>query len=96
LAARPRLRSQSSAVDIKPRILTTAIDLDDNSASLPLALSVANYFELKNSEARKIAAEVGRAVLGWRECAAKLGLTKAEIERMTSAFEHEDLPAAVA
>jgi len=82
--------------DIKPRVLTTAIDLDDNTASLPLALSVAGYFELKDKEAKAIAAEVGRAVSGWRARAAALGLTNAQIDRMASAFEHEDLAAAAA
>src|SRR5580692_5798358 len=33
-------------VDIKPRVLSTAIDLDDQTASLDVALSVADYFEL--------------------------------------------------
>ena len=77
--------------DIKPRILTTAIDLDDGSASLDLAMSVVGYFELDEGEAKTIAAEVGRAVATWREEAARMGLTQAEIDRMASAFEHEDL-----
>jgi serine/threonine-protein kinase HipA len=42
-------------IDIKPRILTTAIDLDDGAASLKLALKVASYFELGEGEAHKIA-----------------------------------------
>lgn len=82
--------------DIKPRVLTTAINLDDGTASLDLALEVAAYFELNPAEARKIAAETGRAVAAWRTEAAELGLTKAEIERMASAFEHGDLKAAQA
>lgn len=82
--------------DIKPRVLTTAIDLDDGSASLILAISVVGYFELDEGKARKIAAEVGQAVATWREEAARLGLTQAEIDRMASAFEHEDLRAALA
>lgn len=81
--------------DIKPRILTTAIDLDDGSASLDLAMSVVGYFELDEGKARAIAAEVGTAVTTWREEAARLGLTQAEIDRMASAFEHEDLKAAL-
>lgn len=81
--------------DIKPRILTTAIDLDDGSASLDLAMSVVGYFELDEGKARVIAAEVGKAVTTWREEAARLGLTQAEIDRMASAFEHEDLKAAL-
>ncbi len=80
--------------DIKPRILTTAIDLDDGTASLNLALAVAGYFELAEADAGRIAAEVGQAVAGWRREAKRLGLTPAEIDRMASAFEHEDLKAA--
>ena len=83
-------------VDIKPRVLTTAIDLDDTTASLKLAMQVASYFELPQKEARQTAARVGRAVSSWRRTAAKLGLTAAEIDRMASAFEHEDLKAALA
>jgi len=81
-------------VDIKPRILTTAINEDDNTASLELAMEVAGYFELDEVTARKIAAEVGKAVSKWRDEAVRHGLGKAEIERMASAFEHEDLKAA--
>ena len=77
--------------DIKPRILATAINEDDNTASLPLALDVAGYFELDGASARKIAAEVGNAVANWRDEAGRHGLSKAEIGRMASAFEHEDL-----
>jgi serine/threonine-protein kinase HipA len=46
---------------IKPRILTTAINLEDGTASLKLALSVASYFELSSSQARSIASQVGQA-----------------------------------
>ena len=77
--------------DIKPRILTTAIDLDDATASLKLALNVAAYFELAPQEARHIASQVGQAVAAWRRVARKVGLTAVEIDRMASAFEHADL-----
>lgn len=82
--------------DVKPRVLTTAIDLEDGTASLKLAYSVADYFELTAKDARSIAREVGKAVSSWRKEAASLGLGKAEIDRMASAFEHDDLKAAVA
>jgi len=82
-------------VDIKPRVLATAIDLDDGTASLQSLLEVASYFELGSDEAHKIAAEVGQAVDTWRKVAAKLGLAETEIDRMASAFEHEDLKAAL-
>jgi serine/threonine-protein kinase HipA len=77
--------------DIKPRILSTAINEDDNTASLVLAMDVAGYFELKADAARHIAAQVGNAVSDWRAEGARHGLTKAEIDRMASAFEHQDL-----
>lgn len=77
--------------DIKPRVLATAIDAEDSTASMELALSVATYFELGESKARAIAAEVGHAVRGWREEAARLGLAANQVERMASAFEHDDL-----
>ena len=83
-------------IDIKPRILTTAINEDDGTASLALAMGVAAYFELDDKKARDIAAQVGKAVSRWRDEAARHGLIKPEIERMSSAFEHEDLKAAVA
>lgn len=82
-------------IDIKPRILTTAIDLDDGSASLDLALHVAEYFELSASEAKAIAGEVGQAVAGWRKAAVAAGLAAAEIERMASSFTHDDLTKAL-
>jgi serine/threonine-protein kinase HipA len=77
--------------DIKPRILATAINEDDNTASLTLALEVAEYFDLDEGKAREIAKQVGKAVSKWRDEAARQGLTKNEIDRMASAFEHEDL-----
>lgn len=80
--------------DIKPRVLTTTIDLEDGTASLDLALSVADYFGLKGEEAKAIAGEAGKAVSDWRNCAARLGLSKGECDRMASAFEHDDLKAA--
>ena len=81
-------------VDIKPRVLTTAINEDDGTASLTLAMEVAAYFELNAGQAREIAGSVGNAVSTWREEAAGHGLTAREIDRMASAFEHEDLKAA--
>ncbi len=82
--------------DIKPRILTTAIDLTDGTASLGLAFEVAAYFGLDSGEARVLAGEGGRAAATWRGAAGKLGLTGREMDRMASAFEHGDLEAALA
>lgn len=78
-------------IDIRPRMLTTTITIDhDPTASLDLALEVAGDFALKPAAARGIAREVRRATAGWRKTAARLGISKAEMERMEAAFEHED------
>jgi serine/threonine-protein kinase HipA len=82
-------------VDIKPRVLSTAIDLDDATASLELAYAAAGYFGVDAKEARKIAKKVGAAVVKWRSEAARLGLSGREIDRMASAFEHRDLKSAL-
>ena len=74
-------------VDIKPRILTTAIDEADGTASLDLAFSVAGHFGIKPEKAKAVASEVGAAVKHWRKTAKSLGLSVSEIDRMASAFE---------
>ena len=83
-------------IDMKPRVLTTTIDMDDGTASLQLAYEVASYFELTPKEARRIAREAGTGVKAWRKEAKKAGLSTQEIERMKSAFEHDDLKTALA
>lgn len=78
-------------IDLKPRMLVTTLTMDhDPTASLEMALGVARDFALKPAAARAIAREVARATAGWRKAAAKVGLKKTEIERMATAFEHED------
>jgi serine/threonine-protein kinase HipA len=77
--------------DIKPRVLTTAINEDDTTASLQVAIDTASYFGLAAKNARAIAAEVGAAVAQWRDEAETFGLTKSQVDRMASAFEHADL-----
>jgi serine/threonine-protein kinase HipA len=73
--------------DIKPRVLSTAIDWVDASASIDLALEVARYFDLDNLQAKQILKEVSVATALWRKEAAKLRLKKSEIDRMASAFQ---------
>jgi serine/threonine-protein kinase HipA len=78
-------------VDIKPRVLATAITEDDNTASLPLAFEAAGYFEISMTRAREIAGEVAAVVSTWRAQAKRRGISRQEIDRMASAFEHRDL-----
>ena len=82
-------------IDIRPRILSTAINEDDGTAALALAMDVAGYFGFGAAAAGAIAAQVGKAVSKWRDEAARQGLTKTEMDRMASAFEHRDLEAAL-
>ena len=82
-------------IDIRPRILSTAINEDDGTAALALAMEVAGYFGFGAAAAGAIAAQVGKAVSKWRDEAARQGLTKTEMDRMASAFEHRDLEAAL-
>lgn len=81
--------------DVKDRVLSTAIGLDgDPTASLEIAFAVASQFGLKSADATRIAAEVGAATARWSTVAARFGMTVSEIDRMHSAFEHEDARAA--
>lgn len=77
--------------DLKVRFLTTNISLDEGTCSIELALSQAELFGLGASDAKAIVSEVGAAVTQWRHVAAQHGQTPNQIDRMASAFEHEDL-----
>lgn len=81
--------------DIKPRVLSTTIDLIDPSASLDLAFNVGVYFELNHTAMKKIVKEVALATTEWKTTAKKFKIAKREIDRMASAFEHEDLKKAI-
>jgi serine/threonine-protein kinase HipA len=77
-------------LDIKPRVLTTAIDEVDGTGSLELAFGVAEHFGIKPDAARNIATEVRAAISSWDTAAKALGLSRDEIDRMASAFEYEE------
>jgi serine/threonine-protein kinase HipA len=81
--------------DVRDRILHTSIGVDDPTASLEIAIAEAQYFGLSADEAKHTASAVGAAVSGWRKEAGALGLNKAAIDRMASAFEHDDLKQAL-
>ncbi len=77
-------------VEIKPRILTTCITLDDATASLDLVMEVSEEFGLSYETAKEIAKEVAHAVSQWQAYASALGIRPREVDRMSSAFEHQD------
>jgi serine/threonine-protein kinase HipA len=83
-------------LDVKPRVHSLAIDEDDATASLDTALAVAPQFGLKAERARALAGEIGAVVAEWKAVAKSLGLAAARVERMQSAFDHDDLRAALA
>jgi len=72
-----------------PNRLTTAIDIEDDAASIETAMSVSGYFRLPTPEARAIVADVVRATTDWHRVAADLGLPKAQVSRMADAYETE-------
>lgn len=78
-------------VDVRERRLTTLIELDDGTCDIELVLSVAHYFGLGKRSAKEIVAKVAKATSSWRAVAGSFGASKREIDRMSSAFEHEDL-----
>lgn len=78
-------------VEVKARMLSTSINFDDPTASIDLALSVIDDFRIKKTRANEIVKEVALAVSQWRNVAAQFGISKKEMDRMASAFEHEDL-----
>jgi len=81
--------------DMKPRVLATSIDYDDSTCSLDLVRSVASEFSLKQAEADAIIFEVANATKTWRKISKHRGANASEIDRMQSAFEHEDLTLAL-
>jgi putative ABC transport system permease protein len=84
----------SPAYDLNPDpkttgFLSTAVDFDDPSADIDLALSAADYFRLSRADARGIVAEVELATRGWAAAARALGLPGDEVDLMGQAFETE-------
>jgi len=82
--------------DLKARVLTTNIDLDEGTCSLDLLEAVSEYFTLTLAQARPIIKEVATVTVTWRDTAKAVGARAAEIDRMASAFEHDDLKRALA
>lgn len=82
-------------IDLKARVLSTHIDLDEGTCSLDLLEEAAGYFSLGLSQARAIIKEVATVTATWRGVAAAVGAAPKEMERMASAFEHEDLSRAL-
>ncbi len=82
--------------DLKARVLTTNIDLDEGTCSLDLLEAACEFFALTLVQARAVIREVAAVTAAWRDTAKAVGARTAEIDRMASAFEHDDLKRALA
>lgn len=78
-------------VDVKPRVHSLLLDEESAEASAERVVSVGDYFGLEGASTEAIVAQVVEAVVRWRDVARDLGLGRGEIDRMASAFEHDDL-----
>ena len=82
--------------DLKARVLTTNMDLDEGTCSIGLLESASGYFGLGLATARSIVKQVAVVTATWWETASQVGARAAEINRMASAFEHGELKRALA
>jgi len=81
--------------DLKSRVLTTNIDLDEGTCSIDLLEAASEYFGLRLAAARGVIKEVAAVTTTWRKTAKEAGAKLAEITRMATAFEHDDLKRAL-
>jgi serine/threonine-protein kinase HipA len=65
--------------DLKARVLTTNIDLDEGTCSLDLLEAASGFFALTLLQARAIIKEVATVTATWRETAKAAGARSAEI-----------------
>ena len=81
---------------VRPRILTTNISLDEATCDIDLVLSQAEYFGLGAASAKTIVKEVATATATWQDVAKSLNARVSELRLMAGAFEHADLRKALA
>lgn len=88
--------SLAPAFDVNPdprgggRLLSTAIDLDDNRAKLEVLLRVGDYFRVGEELAATMLGPLLDATGRWREVAGANGVRASELAYMAPAFEHEE------
>ena len=92
LKLEPNGWSLSPLYDVNPsadRISNLQLNIDDVSSvtSIDLVLSVADYFGVSKIEADKILRQQISAVSEWKAIAQHLGISSAEISRMSVAFK---------
>ncbi len=82
--------------DIKARVLTTNIDLDEGTCSIDLLEAASEFFAMNLKQARAVIKDVATVTATWQDVARTAGARPVEINRMASAFEHDDLKRALA
>ena len=82
----PAYDMNPTPIEIRPRVLTTAIDFENTEADIEIARAVAHDFRVSNERADTIISEVSRAVNSWQAVASRYGLSGHERQRMASAF----------
>ncbi len=82
--------------DLRARVLTTNIDLDEGTCSLDLLESASGFFALTLAQARSVIKDVATVTARWRDTAREADARGAETDRMASAFEHDELRRALA
>jgi serine/threonine-protein kinase HipA len=79
----------------RERELKTWISEDTGpEASIEALMSIAAYCKLESAAAKRILAEVERAVSTWRRVGGTFGTTQAELAQFADAFEHPQRDAA--
>ena len=82
----------SPAFDINPNEFGTGLSLNisetDNALDFDLAISMAEYFRVSKFKANKIINQIKKIVPEWRKVAQVAGISKAEADRMSTAFEY--------
>ena len=66
------------------------------TCALPIFEAASKFFVLTLPQARTIIKEVAAVTATWRDTAEMVGARSAEINRMASAFEHDELKRALA
>ena len=86
----PKGWTLSPAFDINPIPLSTGLHLNiseqSNALDLDLTREVAEKFRVKKDRRELIISKVTKAVSHWREIAARIGISRSEIQSMESAF----------
>ncbi len=77
-------------MELKARVLTTAINERDRDCSLPTLIDTCEYYGLSEGEAIKGLGKIGKVTAEWRAVAKRKKASRLDISLMESAFEHED------